>query len=124
LREIELKVQREINEKRQELLAKEESLRYVAEWAVRWIGMWMLMGLIGTWRAAWLHRARRTSSTRWICLGVEAEKMLREGLGESARALGRIYPHALRGFARAEVFSVSSVYNFMIGCFERELLLL
>jgi cell division control protein 11 len=27
LREIELKVQREINEKRQELLAKEESLR-------------------------------------------------------------------------------------------------
>lgn len=29
LREIELKVQREINEKRQELLAKEESLRYV-----------------------------------------------------------------------------------------------
>lgn len=29
LREIELRVQREINEKRQELLAKEESLRYV-----------------------------------------------------------------------------------------------
>lgn len=29
LREIELKVQREINEKRQELLAKEESLRYL-----------------------------------------------------------------------------------------------
>lgn len=29
LREIELKVQREINEKRQELLAKEESLRLV-----------------------------------------------------------------------------------------------
>jgi cell division control protein 11 len=29
LREIELKVQREINEKRQELLAKEESLRYI-----------------------------------------------------------------------------------------------
>jgi hypothetical protein len=29
LREIELKVQREINEKRQELLAKEESLRFV-----------------------------------------------------------------------------------------------
>lgn len=29
LREIELKVQREINEKRQELLAKEESLRWV-----------------------------------------------------------------------------------------------
>ena len=28
LREIELKVQREINEKRQELLAKEEALRY------------------------------------------------------------------------------------------------
>ena len=29
LREIEMKVQREINEKRQELLAKEESLRYL-----------------------------------------------------------------------------------------------
>ena len=29
MREIELKVQREINEKRQELLAKEESLRFV-----------------------------------------------------------------------------------------------
>lgn len=31
LREIELKVQREINEKRQELLAKEESLRLVVK---------------------------------------------------------------------------------------------
>lgn len=30
LREIELRVQREINEKRQELLAKEESLRWVS----------------------------------------------------------------------------------------------
>ncbi|KAF7319968.1 hypothetical protein MKEN_00780700 [Mycena kentingensis (nom. inval.)] len=56
LREIELRVQREINEKRQELLAKEESLR-----------------------AAWLHKARRTSSdcdtgtvvhdTQWILFG-------------------------------------------------------
>ena len=30
LREIELKVQREISEKRQELLAKEQTLRYVS----------------------------------------------------------------------------------------------
>ena len=36
LREIELKVQREINEKRQELLAKEESLRSVASDEHHW----------------------------------------------------------------------------------------
>lgn len=36
LREVELKVQREINEKRQELLAKEESLRHVQKaWQCR-----------------------------------------------------------------------------------------
>jgi hypothetical protein len=36
LREIELRVQREINEKRQELLAKEESLRFDISGSTYW----------------------------------------------------------------------------------------
>ena len=62
LREIELKVQREINEKRQELLAKEESLRLVL---VEKLAFWFAKKTAGTWRVDSRHRVlRATSVTR------------------------------------------------------------
>ena len=63
LREIELKVQREINEKRQELLAKEESLRSV--YLVHMIGSPVCAkhtGVLGIWRAALPLKVRKPSS--------------------------------------------------------------
>lgn len=59
LREIELKVQREINEKRQELLAKEESLRLVIYGVTPRVSD---SCFAGTWRADLLPRAPRASS--------------------------------------------------------------
>lgn len=52
-------MQREINEKRQELLAKEESLRYVSFSDVM---LCLLTNCIETWRAVLPHKARSRSS--------------------------------------------------------------
>lgn len=62
LREIELKVQREISEKRQELLAKEESLRYA--YAAAMSPLFSLMRFSGTSRAVLRHKALSWSSRR------------------------------------------------------------
>lgn len=64
LREIELKVQREINEKRQELLAKEESLRWVAVAMGTLILADDVMVVTGISRAASPRRARGTPIER------------------------------------------------------------
>lgn len=61
LREIELKVQREITEKRQELLAKEESLRFADFLNIRYDHLSELAE-IGTWRADLLHRDLKGTS--------------------------------------------------------------
>jgi hypothetical protein len=60
LREIELKVQREINEKRQELLAKEESLRSVS--TLLPCARCIMRSHAGIWRADSLRRGRKTST--------------------------------------------------------------
>jgi hypothetical protein len=63
LREIELKVQREINEKRQELLAKEESLRCVPVDAPR-LRSFSPRSSAGTSRAGWPRRATGRTKCR------------------------------------------------------------
>ena len=60
LREIELRVQREINEKRQELLAKEESLRYASELGVKFDSL--LLIVLETWSPVLLRK-----DPSWIC---------------------------------------------------------
>ena len=67
LREIELRVQREINERRQELLAKEESLRYCHSRCNLILACLQIS--IGTWKAGWLRKALQTSSSRTLHLG-------------------------------------------------------
>ena len=61
LREIELRVQREINEKRQELLAKEESLRLVSNYRYRTFFL-MPIRFTGTWRAVSRHKVPSRNS--------------------------------------------------------------
>lgn len=72
MREIELKVQREINEKRQELRAKEESLRFdykMLEYAICFTNL----ELIGIWKVALqlkglkvnLHEMENSSSSQY-----------------------------------------------------------
>lgn len=66
LREIEMKVQREINEKRQELLAKEESLRYLL-FLVTVVKCFWSYRNAGTWRVVLLLKALRASSeSKWF----------------------------------------------------------
>jgi len=62
LREIELKVQREINEKRQELLAKEESLRYVETSNALLNVLLIYFTILGISRVDWPLKARRSTS--------------------------------------------------------------
>ena len=61
-------MQREINEKRQELLAKEESLRFVL---IRKVVLSFLRDYAGTSRVDWQHRDPRATSVTslWYVVG-------------------------------------------------------